>query len=148
MRTTTVIKKKCLSSQFTPLLESFCYKCRSFTHISQVFADGVHGDCSKTFLVGNVDEPGRKLVEVTKECLDKAIVICGPGVPLKEIGNVIENHANDNGFRIVPDFIGHGIGTFFHGPPQICHYSMLCAFNYFTIMFIPDFDNKLECCLL
>ncbi len=46
--------------------------------------------CSATFLVGNVDDHARLLVQATKECLDKAIAICGPNVPLKEIGRVIE----------------------------------------------------------
>lgn len=52
--------------------------------------EGLHADLSATFLVGNVDDHARLLVQVTKECLDKAIAICGPNVPLKEIGRVIE----------------------------------------------------------
>lgn len=54
-----------------------------------MYLNGYHGDTSSTFLVGNVDEKGKALVECTKETLDKAIAICGPGVPYREIGRVI-----------------------------------------------------------
>lgn len=54
-----------------------------------MFLNGYHGDTSATFYVGQVDEKGRALVECTKETLDKAIALCGPGVPYKEIGRVI-----------------------------------------------------------
>ena len=78
---------------------------------------------SETFLVGNVDEQGQKLVDVTKECLDVAISICQPGRPYNNIGAVIETCARKHGFRVVPAFTGHGIGEFFHGPPDIFHFS-------------------------
>lgn len=73
--------------------------------------------------MGNVDERGRFLVDITEECLYKAIGICGPGVPLQQIGASIEDHAEANGLSVVAEFVGHGIGKFFHGPPTICHYS-------------------------
>lgn len=92
---------------------------------SKVFFGGYHGDCSKTFLIGNVDALGRHLVKVTEECLYKGIEVCGPNVAFKEIGAVIENHANENGVEVIRDFIGHGIGTYFHGQPEICHYSKI-----------------------
>lgn len=76
-------------------------------------------------MVGNVDELGQYLVHITKECLDKAIEICGPGVPFKEIGRIIESHANANGLQVIPDFVGHGIGRYFHEPPHVCHYGNL-----------------------
>lgn len=91
----------------------------------QVYYKDYHGDCSATFLVGNVDEEGRRLVKVTEECLYKAISLCGPDVPFSEIGNVIEAHALKNELNVVPDFVGHGIGSYFHGPPQVCHYGIL-----------------------
>lgn len=52
----------------------------------QVYLNGFHGDCSETFLIGNVDAAGRKLVDVTKICLDKAVQICEPGRPFNHLG--------------------------------------------------------------
>lgn len=87
----------------------------------QVFLNGYHGDCSKTFLIGDVDEQGRKLIETTQQCLDEAIAICKPGVKFCAIGNHIEYRANKMGYNVVPSLVGHGIGSYFHGPPDIYH---------------------------
>ncbi|KAJ8736269.1 hypothetical protein PYW08_006925 [Mythimna loreyi] len=87
-----------------------------------VFYKGYHGDCSKTFLVGDaVDDRGLQLVRVTEECLDVAIRGCGPGVPFSEIGNKIYRHARKHGLTVIPSVLGHGIGQYFHGPPEIHH---------------------------
>lgn len=87
-----------------------------------VYKNGFHGDTSRTFLVGNVDEEGKKLVQSTKEALDKAIAICKPGLPLSEIGLSIHNCADANGFSTVRSFTGHGVGRDFHHLPFILHY--------------------------
>jgi methionyl aminopeptidase len=55
-----------------------------------VYLNGYHGDTSATFLCGDVDDEAKKLVQVTKECLDKAISICAPGVEIKRIGRTIQ----------------------------------------------------------
>ncbi len=86
------------------------------------YVDGVHGDTNATFLVGDVDEPSRRLVEVTRECLDRAIAVVRPGVPLNAIGQTIQQHAEGNGYGVVRTFIGHGIGEQFHTDLQIPHY--------------------------
>ncbi|XP_057665336.1 methionine aminopeptidase 1D, mitochondrial [Diorhabda carinulata] len=86
-----------------------------------VFYKGYHGDCSKTFLVGNVDNEGQQLVEATEACLNEAINICKPGVYFRDIGFCIEETAQNFGFQVIPSFIGHGIGYYFHGPPDIYH---------------------------
>jgi methionyl aminopeptidase len=86
-----------------------------------VFYNGYHGDCSKTFLIGNVDDFGRNLVSTTEICLNEAISICKPGRKFCDIGNLIEKTAANLGFTVVPAFIGHGIGHYFHGPPDIFH---------------------------
>ncbi|XP_044265998.1 methionine aminopeptidase 1D, mitochondrial [Tribolium madens] len=88
-----------------------------------VLYNGYHGDCSKTFLVGNVDDLGKELVKATETCLEEAISICKPGVKFCKIGERIEHKAKDLGFTVVPAFIGHGIGHYFHGPPDICHFT-------------------------
>ncbi|KAL4712658.1 hypothetical protein ACJJTC_007955 [Scirpophaga incertulas] len=87
-----------------------------------VYYKGFHGDCSKTFAVGNVDDRGLQLVRVTEECLSIAIKTCGPNVPFNEIGTKIHNHAKKNRLTVLPAFMGHGIGEYFHGPPEIYHF--------------------------
>ncbi|KAG0225107.1 Methionine aminopeptidase 1D, chloroplastic/mitochondrial [Actinomortierella wolfii] len=69
-----------------------------------VYLNGYHGDTSATFLVGNVDKPGRDLVERTKEALDKAIEICAPGVPFNQIGKTIQAVADKYGYTISQEF--------------------------------------------
>ncbi|XP_075974362.1 methionine aminopeptidase 1D, mitochondrial isoform X2 [Anticarsia gemmatalis] len=86
-----------------------------------VFFKGFHGDCSKTFLVGDVDDRGLELVGVTEECLNIGIKSCGPGVPFTEIGSKIYKHAKKCGLTVIPSVLGHGIGEYFHGLPEIYH---------------------------
>ncbi|KAH8306735.1 hypothetical protein KR044_011620, partial [Drosophila immigrans] len=88
-----------------------------------VYHNGCHGDCSETFLVGDVDERGRFLVDATRECLLKCIALCGPGVPFNKIGKRIQQFCHENKLESVGAFIGHGIGSYFHGPPEIYHYA-------------------------
>jgi methionyl aminopeptidase len=87
-----------------------------------IYLDGVHGDTSMTFCVGEVDEDSKRLVRETKVALDKAVAVVGPGVALNEIGRAIETHARAHDLGVVREFIGHGIGTEFHGVLQIPHY--------------------------
>ncbi|KAL7642797.1 UNVERIFIED_CONTAM: hypothetical protein RMT77_006085 [Armadillidium vulgare] len=87
-----------------------------------VYYKGFHGDCCETFLVGNVDDKGKHLVNVAKQCRDSAINICGPGVPFSDIGSEIDGLAKEEKLSVVPAFIGHGIGHYFHGPPDIYHF--------------------------
>lgn len=67
------------------------YSCSDYFFVVcfQVYYDGVHGDLCETFLVGNVDDGGRRLVDISRKCLDSAINQCGPGVRLSTIGNTI-----------------------------------------------------------
>ncbi|XP_077175834.1 methionine aminopeptidase 1D, mitochondrial isoform X2 [Paroedura picta] len=88
-----------------------------------VYFNGYHGDTSETFLVGNVDESGQKLVEVARKCRDEAIAACRPEAPFSVIGNTISRIVRQNGFQVCPHFIGHGIGSFFHGHPEVWHHA-------------------------
>ena len=88
-----------------------------------VFLNGYHGDTSDTFSIGDVDQDAVTLIKVTQECLNKAIEVCGPGRPFNVIGEVIENCATAAGYSVCRRFIGHGIGSYFHGPPNIFHYA-------------------------
>ncbi|GAB6032100.1 Methionine aminopeptidase 1D, mitochondrial [Chamberlinius hualienensis] len=87
-----------------------------------VFYNGYHGDCSETYEVGEVDVKGRQLIEATRRCRDEAIKMCGPGKPFSIIGRTITPLAESLGFKVIPDICGHGIGTYFHGPPDILHF--------------------------
>lgn len=88
-----------------------------------VYHRGFHGDLNESFLVGNVPESTRKLVQVTYECLQKAIEIVKPGEKYREIGNVIQKHAQANGFSVVRSYCGHGIHRLFHTAPNVPHYA-------------------------
>eukprot|EP00268_Persea_americana_P050467 TRINITY_DN5488_c1_g1_i4.p1 TRINITY_DN5488_c1_g1~~TRINITY_DN5488_c1_g1_i4.p1 ORF type:complete len:236 (+),score=47.83 TRINITY_DN5488_c1_g1_i4:600-1307(+) len=87
-----------------------------------VYLKGYHGDTSATFFCGNVDEEAKTLVEVTRECLYKAISICAPGVEFKRIGKTIHDHADKFCYGVVRQFVGHGVGQVFHADPVILHY--------------------------
>jgi methionyl aminopeptidase len=86
------------------------------------YINGVHGDTNHTFLVGDVDEESRLLVERTQESLNRAIKAVMPGRPINVIGRVIEAYANRFGYGVVKDFTGHGISTAFHSGLIIPHY--------------------------
>ncbi|WP_460351913.1 type I methionyl aminopeptidase [Actinoallomurus acanthiterrae] len=86
------------------------------------FKDGVHGDTDATFLVGEVDEESRLLVERTREAMTRAIKAVRPGRQLNVIGRVIESYAKRFGYGVVRDFTGHGIGTTFHSGLIVPHY--------------------------
>jgi methionyl aminopeptidase len=87
-----------------------------------IYLNGVHGDASVMFELGEVDEVSHRLVTVTKECLDLAIEAVKPGLPINVIGKAIETHATQFGFGVVRAFVGHGIGEVFHMPPNVPHY--------------------------
>ncbi|MFM1905592.1 MAG: type methionyl aminopeptidase [Actinomycetota bacterium] len=86
------------------------------------YIHGVHGDTNATFLIGNVDEESRLLVERTKEMLDRAIAVVAPGRQINVIGRVIEAYAKRFGYGVVEDFTGHGVHTVFHSGLIIPHY--------------------------
>jgi methionyl aminopeptidase len=87
-----------------------------------VYLEGVHGDTNATFLVGRVDEASRRLVRVTRECLDLGIDAVRPGRPISDIGRAIETEATRHGYGVVRAFVGHGIAEQFHGPPSVPHH--------------------------
>ncbi|TPX35312.1 hypothetical protein SmJEL517_g02311 [Synchytrium microbalum] len=87
------------------------------------YHNGFHGDLNETYLVGNVDDAGRKLVNVTRECMNKAIEMVRPGVLYRDVGNIIQKHAHANGLSVVRTYCGHGINNLFHCAPSIPHYA-------------------------
>ncbi|MEC9426705.1 MAG: type I methionyl aminopeptidase [Actinomycetota bacterium] len=87
-----------------------------------IYLDGVHGDTSVTFPVGEVSDHDRHLIAETRVAMELGISAAGPGQPVHAIGRAIERHANRHGLGVVREFIGHGIGTEFHSGLQIPHY--------------------------
>ena len=84
--------------------------------------EGYYGDASRMFIIGDVPEETRELVEVTRECLNLGIEQVFPSNKLGDIGHAIQNHAEKHGFSVVRDFAGHGVGLEFHEAPQVLHY--------------------------
>ena len=84
--------------------------------------DGYHGDSARTFAVGAVSSLARKLMRVTEECLMAAIEVARVGMTLGDIGYAVQSHAESNGFSVVRDFVGHGIGRHMHEDPAVPNY--------------------------
>ncbi|MCI0689751.1 MAG: type I methionyl aminopeptidase [Sporichthyaceae bacterium] len=86
------------------------------------YIGGVHGDTDATYLVGDVDEKSRLLVERTEEAMLRGVRAVAPGREINVIGRVIESYAKRFGYGVVRDFTGHGIGTSFHSGLVVPHY--------------------------
>ncbi len=86
------------------------------------YIGGVHGDTNKTYLVGEVDQESRLLVERTREATMRAIRAVKPGREINVIGRVIETYAKRFGYGVVRDFTGHGVGPAFHDGLIVPHY--------------------------
>ena len=84
--------------------------------------DGWHGDTSRTYEIGEVSVKAKKLVTTTFDAMMKAIQIIKEDVFLGDIGATIQNHVEAEGFSVVQDFCGHGIGRHFHQEPNVLHY--------------------------
>ena len=87
-----------------------------------VIKGGWHGDTSRMFYVGEPSVQARRLCEVTYDCMWKGIERVRPGTTLGDIGHAIQRHAEAQGYSVVREFCGHGIGQRFHEEPQILHY--------------------------
>ncbi len=87
-----------------------------------VIKDGFHGDTSKMFFVGEPTVRAKRLADIAHECMIAGIRQVRPGATLGDIGAVIQQHAESNGFSVVREYCGHGIGRVFHEDPQILHY--------------------------
>src|SRR5882724_3689324 len=84
--------------------------------------EGFVGDTATTVPVGRVSESSIKLIRIAEECLDRAIKQCRPGNHLGDIGWAVQELAEENGYSVVRDYVGHGIGRRMHEDPQIPNY--------------------------
>ena len=86
------------------------------------FKNGWHGDTSRMFYAGDVSVKAKKLTDVTYNSMMKAIKILNKETTLGDIGSIIQTYVEGEGFSVVRDFCGHGIGKVFHKEPNILHY--------------------------
>lgn len=109
-----------------------CHGVPSATHILQsgdivnfditLEKNGYIADSSKTYMVGEVSQTAKRLVQVTYEAMWKGIKAVRPGARLGDVGHAIEKHAQKNGYSVVREYCGHGIGQEMHEPPQVLHW--------------------------
>lgn len=87
-----------------------------------VIKDGWHGDTSRMYFVGTPSVLAKRLVDTTLEAMLLGIGQVRPGATLGDIGHAIQRHAEAQGFSIVREYCGHGIGQIYHEDPQVLHY--------------------------
>jgi methionyl aminopeptidase len=101
--------------------------------------NGFFGDCSRMVAIGPISEEKQRVINVSAECLERAIAICRPGTLIKEIGSVIESYATTKGCSVVNQYVGHGVGLAFHEPPEIPHH-----YNENQIELVPGMTFTIE----
>ena len=84
--------------------------------------NGYYGDHAKTFAVGNISSEKEKLMMITEESLNKGIEMAVPGNCVGDIGHAVQTHAESNGYSVVRELVGHGIGQNLHEEPQVPNY--------------------------
>ena len=90
-----------------------------------VIKDGYHGDTSRMFYVGEPSIQAKRLCDITYQSMWLGINAVRPGAHLGDIGNAIQTYAESNGYSVVREFCGHGIGLVFHEEPQVLHYGQI-----------------------
>ncbi len=96
--------------------------------------DGYYGDTSKMFAIGEISQEAHHLLDVTQDCLAKGIARVKPDNHFGMIGTAIWRHAKDNGYSVVFQFCGHGVGVDFHEEPQINHHIDITDKHFHTLM--------------
>jgi len=89
------------------------------------YKNGYHGDAARTHGVGNISEEAKRLIEVTKESFFRGLAYIKPGNHLHQISQAIQEYVESNGFSVVRDLVGHGIGTELHEDPQIPNFKTI-----------------------
>jgi methionyl aminopeptidase len=84
-----------------------------------VLKDGFYGDSAYTFGVGEISKESQRLMDVTKECLQRAVNIALPGNRVGDISFAVQNHAEKNGYSVVRELVGHGVGKKLHEEPEV-----------------------------
>jgi len=89
-----------------------------------VIDDGFYGDSAITVGIGKISPEMEKLIEVTKQALTRAVEQCKPGKRLSDIAQAVQGWVEDNGFSVVRDFVGHGVGRSLHEDPQVPNFGV------------------------
>ena len=87
-----------------------------------VLYKGYYGDSARTYPVGNISEEADRLLRVTRESLERAVEVMQPGNRLSDVGHAVQRHVESEGFSVVRQFVGHGVGTSLHEDPQVPNY--------------------------
>jgi len=101
--------------------------------------DGYFGDTSRMVAVGAVSQEKQLVIDVSKECLNRAIAVCRPGARIWQIGEAIEDYASSKRCSVVNQYVGHGVGLAFHEPPEIPHH-----YNKIDIEMVPGMTFTIE----
>ena len=101
--------------------------------------DGFFGDTSRMVAIGAISMEKQLVIDVSKECLNRAIAVCRPGARIWQIGQAIEDYATAQGCSVVNQFVGHGVGLAFHEPPEIPHH-----YNQIDIEMVPGMVFTIE----
>jgi methionyl aminopeptidase len=88
------------------------------------YCQGFHGDAAITLPVGTVSAEARRLLQVTRRALELGITAVRPGAHLSDIGHAVQSYVEAQGFSVVREYVGHGIGTAMHEPPQIPNFGV------------------------
>ena len=89
------------------------------------YIGGYHGDCARTYGVGEISDADKKLIEVTKQSFFEGIKYAKAGNHLYQISAAVQRYVEDNGFSVVRDFVGHGIGRALHEDPAVPNYKQI-----------------------
>ncbi len=84
--------------------------------------NGFVGDCAGTYPCGEVSEDARRLMEVTRQCFFEALKVAKAGNRISDIGAAVQEYAEDKGFGVVRDYVGHGVGRHLHEAPEVPNY--------------------------
>ena len=86
------------------------------------FIDGFHGDCAATYACGQISDEAKKLIEVTQQSFWEGIKFARPGYRVSDISHAVQQYVEANGFSVVREYVGHGVGAKLHEPPEIPNY--------------------------
>jgi len=89
------------------------------------YIGGYHGDCARTYAVGEISAENQKLIDVTKQSFFEGIKFARAGCHLYEISAAVQKYVEENGFSVVRDYVGHGIGRNLHEDPAIPNYRQI-----------------------
>lgn len=106
---------------------------------ASAIVDGFFGDSSRMVCIGKVSAEKQLVVDVSHECLRRAIAVCSPGALICQIGEAIEDYATSKGCSVVNQFVGHGVGVAFHEAPEIPHH-----YNRLKIELVPGMTFTIE----